>query len=51
MASLHNIAIAELLIENGADIEAKDDDDINVLVYASTYNNEEMVKFLLEKGA
>lgn len=51
MASLNNIAIAELLIEKGADIEAKDDDDINALVYASTYNNEEMVKFLLEKGA
>ncbi|MBW5390752.1 ankyrin repeat domain-containing protein [Brachyspira hampsonii] len=51
MASLHNIAIAELLIEKGADIEAKDDDGINALVYASTYNNEEMVKFLLEKGA
>ena len=50
MASLNNIAIAELLIEKGADIEAKDDDDINALVYASTYNNEEMVKFLLEKG-
>ena len=51
MASLNNIAIAELLIEKGADIEAKDDDGINALVYASTYNNEEMVKFLLEKGA
>ena len=51
MASLHNIAIADLLIEKGADIEARDDDDINALVYASTYNNEEMVKFLLEKGA
>ena len=47
----HNIAIADLLIEKGADIEARDDDDINALVYASTYNNEEMVKFLLEKGA
>ncbi len=51
MASLNNIAIAELLIEKGADIEAKDDDGINALVYASTYNDEEMVKFLLEKGA
>ncbi|PCG20424.1 ankyrin repeat domain-containing protein [Brachyspira sp. G79] len=51
MASLHNITIAELLIEKGADIEAKDNDGINALVYASTYNNEEMVKFLLEKGA
>ena len=51
MASLHNIAITELLIEKGADIEARDNDNINALVYASTYNNEEMVKFLLEKGA
>ena len=51
MASLHDITITELLIEKGADIEAKDDDGINALVYASTYNNEEMVKFLLEKGA
>ena len=51
MASLNNIAIVELLIEKGADIEAKDDDGINALVYASTYNDEEMVKFLLEKGA
>ena len=38
-AGRHNIAIAELLIEKGADIEAKDDDGINALVYASTYNN------------
>ena len=37
-AGRHNIAIAELLIEKGADIEAKDDDGINALVYASTYN-------------
>ena len=51
MASLHNIAITELLIEKGADIEAKDDDGINALVYAASFNNEEMVKFLLEKGA
>ena len=51
MASLNNIAIAELLIEKGADIEARNVDGINALVYASTYNNEEMVKFLLEKGA
>ena len=50
-AGCHNIAITELLIEKGADIEARNDDDINALVYASTYNNEEMVKFLLEKGA
>ena len=51
MASLHNIAITELLIEKGADIEAKDDDGINALVYAASFNNEEMVKFLLNKGA
>ncbi|TVL54277.1 ankyrin repeat domain-containing protein [Brachyspira hyodysenteriae] len=51
MASHNNIAIAELLIEKGADIEAKDDYGINALVYASSDENEEMVKFLLEKGA
>uniref|UniRef100_UPI003F4B25E1 ankyrin repeat domain-containing protein n=1 Tax=Brachyspira catarrhinii TaxID=2528966 RepID=UPI003F4B25E1 len=51
MASHNNIAIAELLIEKGADIEAKDDYGINALVYASSDENEEMVKFLLAKGA
>ena len=51
MASFHNIAIAELLIEKGADIEARNVDGINALVYAVSLNDEEMVKFLLEKGA
>ncbi|AEM23266.1 ankyrin repeat-containing protein [Brachyspira intermedia PWS/A] len=51
MASFHNIAIAELLIEKGADIEARNVDGINALVYAVSLNDEEMVKFLLAKGA
>lgn len=53
IASIHNITITitELLIEKGADIEAKDDDGINALVYAVSYNKEDIVKLLLEKGA
>ena len=51
MASFHDITITELLIEKGADIEARNVDGINALVYAVSLNDEEMVKFLLEKGA
>ncbi|MBW5377315.1 ankyrin repeat domain-containing protein, partial [Brachyspira pilosicoli] len=51
MASFHDITITELLIEKGADIEARNVDGINPLVYAVSLNDEEMVKFLLENGA
>ncbi|MEI0797955.1 ankyrin repeat domain-containing protein [Brachyspira intermedia] len=51
MASFHDITITELLIEKGADIEARNVDGINALVYAVSLNDEEMVKFLLENGA
>ncbi|WP_295153798.1 ankyrin repeat domain-containing protein [uncultured Brachyspira sp.] len=50
-AILHDITITELLIEKNADIEARDDNDINALIYAVNFDNEDMVKLLLEKGA
>lgn len=50
-AILRDITITELLIEKNADIEARDDNDINALIYAVNFDNEDMVKLLLEKGA
>ncbi|MEI6805655.1 MAG: ankyrin repeat domain-containing protein, partial [Myxococcaceae bacterium] len=41
----------ELLIQNGADINAKDEDGNGPLWHAAEQNNQKIVKMLLEKGA
>ncbi len=39
-----------LLIENGADIFDFDDEGVSVFDMAITYDNQEMVRFIIEKG-
>lgn len=39
-----------LLIENGADIYDFDDEGVSIFDMAITYNNIEMVRFMIEKG-
>lgn len=48
---LQNEAIVELLLEKGANIEAKDGQTLTPLLSAVHYGGEQMVKLLLEKGA
>jgi ankyrin repeat protein len=46
-----NLELAKLLVERGADVNAKSDDGLTVLSYAYNSNNKELVKFLKEHGA
>jgi ankyrin repeat protein len=43
--------IAELLVENGADVSAKDEDGWTPLFYAAGGGKKEVVELLIEKGA
>ncbi len=45
----HDIEIAELLLEHGADPAAKDDYDQTVLMHAAKSNNVHLIKHLLKK--
>ena len=45
------VEVAELLIEKGADIDAKDKTGSTALMWAARDNSLEMVKLLIEKGA
>ena len=45
------VAVAQLLLENGADTEARDKDMKTALMLAVEYGDEGMVRLLLEKGA
>jgi ankyrin repeat protein len=49
--TFHDPSKAKQLIEDGADIEAKDDLGLTCLVIACSKGNLEIVKLLLEKGA
>ena len=46
-----DLETVKLLIENGADINAKDEDGYTVLMHASFNGYLEIVKYLIEKGA
>ncbi|XP_038385887.1 ankyrin repeat domain-containing protein 7-like [Canis lupus familiaris] len=46
-----NVSIAEKLLLQNADIEAKNKDDLTPLLVAVNENKEQMVKFLVGKGA
>lgn len=45
-----DFALVMLLVENGADIYAFDNEGVSVFDMAITYNNIEMVEFLMSKG-
>ena len=45
-----NYEICKLLIENGANVNDKDLQGANALIYASTFGNYETVKLLIENG-
>lgn len=46
----YNTELAELLIEAGADLNAKDKDGNTALYYAITKNNSKITKLIFEKG-
>ena len=50
-AERNNLEITKLLIENGADVNKKNDLGSAPLHYATRYNNLEMVKLLVKNGA
>ena len=43
--------VVELLADNGAELDLKNDDGATALIFASRHGNAEIVKLLLEKGA
>lgn len=45
-----DIDLLMLLIENGADVEDFDNEGVSIFDMAITYNNIEMVKYILEQG-
>ncbi|MEI0539122.1 ankyrin repeat domain-containing protein, partial [Brachyspira pulli] len=47
----YNTELAKLLIESGADINAKDKDGNTALDYARYRDNSEIEQLLIEKGA
>ncbi|WP_342189704.1 ankyrin repeat domain-containing protein [Spiroplasma endosymbiont of Dilophus febrilis] len=49
--NINNLEIAELLIDNGADVNLQDENDATPLYYAISTNNKEMVQLLINKGA
>lgn len=46
-----NTEIASLLIQNGANVEVKNNTRSTPLMFASTYNNQSIVELLLQNGA
>jgi len=46
-----NVKIAEYLLDNGLDIEGRDSNGYSALFLAATFDNPEMAKFLVGKGA
>lgn len=46
-----HLEVVKYLIENGADINAKDSNGDNLLMIALEYRELDIVKYLLEKGA
>lgn len=50
-ANQRNDTLVQLLVEKGADIEAKEEDSQTPLLRAAMYGNEAMVRLLVEKGA
>ena len=47
----NNCNLAALLIKNGADVNAKNNDGVTPLMYATFRNNYEVIKLLIKKGA
>jgi ankyrin repeat protein len=45
-----DIQLAEVLLEYGADVDAKDSEPATVLDFAVAFNNSSFVAFLLERG-
>ena len=53
MGAIYNdrLEIVKYLVEHGADVNAKTENGVTVLMSATYNNNSEMVKFLVEHGA
>jgi uncharacterized protein len=49
--TINNLEITKLIIENGADIEFRDEDNITPLMVAASHGNVEIVKLLIQSGA
>ena len=47
----NNISLMEQYISQGFDINSKDDEETNALMWASLYGHVPIVEFLIEKGA
>ncbi|XP_059470956.1 ankyrin-3-like isoform X1 [Neocloeon triangulifer] len=46
-----HVAVAEFLLSNGADINARDNDNCTPLIFAAIVSSTEMCRFLVDKGA
>ena len=50
-AKMNKPALLKCLLQNGADVDAKDSEGISALIYAAAYGNLEIIKYLIIKGA
>jgi ankyrin repeat protein len=50
-ASKGDVATVKAILDSGANVDTKDENDITALMYAARKDNADVVKLLLEKGA
>ncbi len=46
-----NKQVTQFLLDNGADVNARDEDGWTALMWASTYNSRQVIQLLIDKGA